>query len=253
MTMSVSSVRSASLTSATARSSSSAKVQPVVIETPSEQGSGVGREIVPMIRPGRAAVGDRGGDSCEDERVPEKELPMTEPTPDPSIDDTVPNAAGSTGEPDTGSGGTDAGGARGAASGAAATATSILESLRDAIDDLVDRAGPTVKTYSAKAADVAATAADKAAPLARKAGAATADASSTLAERSRGFAADLRSQLHAEGVDVDGGPADAGGQGLGSPPGPDEGPGEPRRRHDPGGLTPGMSVRPIVLLGDPRL
>src|SRR3954451_6000416 len=179
MTMSVSSVRSASLTSATARSSSSAKVQPVVIETPSEQGSGVGREIVPMIRPGRAAVGDRGGDSCEDERVPEKELPMTEPTPDPSIDDTVPNAAGSTGEPDTGSGGTDAGGARGAASGAAATATSILESLRDAIDD---RAGPPAKTYPAKAADVAATAADKAAPLARKAGAATADASSTLAE-----------------------------------------------------------------------
>src|SRR3954447_19573910 len=144
MTMSVSSVRSASLTSATARSSSSAKVQPVVIETPSEQGSGVGREIVPMIRPGRAAVGDRGGDSCEDERVPEKELPMTEPTPDPSIDDTVPNAAGSPGEPDTRSRGTDAGGAR----GAAATATSILESLRDAIDDLVDRAGPTVRTYS---------------------------------------------------------------------------------------------------------
>lgn len=79
--------------------------------------------------------------------------------------------------------------------GASATASNIMESLRDVIDDIAERAGPTVKEYSAKAAELTASAADKAAPLARKAGEATADASSKLAERSRAWASEVRTAL----------------------------------------------------------
>jgi hypothetical protein len=68
----------------------------------------------------------------------------------------------------------------------------MFESLRVAANDLAERAGPTVRDLSARAADLTATAADKAAPLVRRAGAATADASVKLAEAARGWAADLR-------------------------------------------------------------
>ena len=59
-------------------------------------------------------------------------------------------------------------GASGSSSGGT-TATAILESIRDAIDDLAERATPTVREFSARAAEFAAVAADKAAPFARSA------------------------------------------------------------------------------------
>ncbi len=68
-----------------------------------------------------------------------------------------------------------------------------------AAGDLAERAGPTVRELSARAAELTATAANKAAPYARKAGAATADASLKLAESARGWAADLRAQAKAIG------------------------------------------------------
>ena len=69
----------------------------------------------------------------------------------------------------------------------------MFDSLKVAAGDLAERAGPTVRDISARAADLTATAADKAAPFARRAGAATADASVKLAEAARGWAAELRS------------------------------------------------------------
>ena len=68
----------------------------------------------------------------------------------------------------------------------------MFDSLKVAAGDLAERAGPTVRDLSARAADLTATAADKAAPFARRAGAATADASVKLAEAARGWAAELR-------------------------------------------------------------
>ena len=65
----------------------------------------------------------------------------------------------------------------------------LLESLRDAIDDLTERATPTVREVSARAAELTAIAADEGRrPLAKKAGDATAEASGKLAERSRHWA-----------------------------------------------------------------
>lgn len=80
---------------------------------------------------------------------------------------------------------------------AGSAATSILESVRDAVDDLAERAGPSVREFSARAAELAAVAADKAAPLAKRAGEVTADASGKLATMSRTWAADLRASLPA--------------------------------------------------------
>jgi len=80
----------------------------------------------------------------------------------------------------------------GATGSAGAAATSILESVRDAVDELAERAAPSVRELSARAAELAAIAADKAAPLAKRAGEVTADASGKLATRSRSWAADLR-------------------------------------------------------------
>jgi len=80
----------------------------------------------------------------------------------------------------------------GAAGSAGATATSILESVRDAVDELAERAGPSVREFSARAAELTAIAADRAAPLAKRAGEVTADASGKLATLSRSWAADLR-------------------------------------------------------------
>ena len=80
------------------------------------------------------------------------------------------------------------------AGSAGATATSILDSVRDAIDDLAERAAPSVREFSARAAELAAVAADRAAPFAKHAGEVTADASGKLATRSRSWAADLRAK-----------------------------------------------------------
>jgi hypothetical protein len=83
-----------------------------------------------------------------------------------------------------------------AAAGSAA-ATSILDSVRDAVDELAERAGPSVREFSARAAELAAVAADRAAPLVKRAGEVTADASGRLATMSRTWAADLRASTPA--------------------------------------------------------
>ena len=74
------------------------------------------------------------------------------------------------------------------------TPETMFDSLKIAAGDLAERAAPTVRELSARAAELTATAANKAAPFARKAGAATADASLKLAESARGWAADLRAK-----------------------------------------------------------
>ena len=98
--------------------------------------------------------------------------------------------AGSTGS----SGSSGSAGASGSASGAS-SATALLETLREAVDDLAERASPTVREFSARAAELVATAADKAAPLAKRAGEATSEASGKLAQKSRSWASDLHASV----------------------------------------------------------
>jgi hypothetical protein len=91
---------------------------------------------------------------------------------------------------------------------AGATAAGILESVREVVDDLAERAAPTVRELSARAAELTAIAADKAAPLAKRAGEVTADASGKLATKSREWASELRSPVAtAEPTTEDGAPA----------------------------------------------
>ncbi len=91
-----------------------------------------------------------------------------------------------------------------ARSGGAATAANILDSVRDVVDELAERAAPTVRELSARAAELTAIAADKAAPLAKRAGEVTADASGKLASKSREWASELRASVatieHAPGT-----------------------------------------------------
>ncbi|HEX5148932.1 MAG TPA: hypothetical protein VFW02_07620 [Candidatus Limnocylindrales bacterium] len=77
----------------------------------------------------------------------------------------------------------------------AATAANILDSVRDVVDELAERAAPTVRQLSARAAELTAIAADKAAPLAKRAGEVTADASGKLASKSREWASELRASV----------------------------------------------------------
>ena len=117
-----------------------------------------------------------------------------EPTPDETFTWTE---GASSGEHATGGAGADStsGSSTSAASGAGATATAILESIRDAVDDLAERATPTVREFSARAAEMAADAADKAAPYVRRAGDVTADAGGKLATKSRSWAAEIRASM----------------------------------------------------------
>jgi hypothetical protein len=78
---------------------------------------------------------------------------------------------------------------------AGTTAASILDSVRDAVDELAERAAPTVRELSARAAELTAIAADRAAPLVKRAGEVTADASGKLASKSREWASDLRASI----------------------------------------------------------
>jgi len=87
----------------------------------------------------------------------------------------------------------------GAGSGAGARAADVLESIRDAVEDFAEKAAPTVRELSAKAAEIVAIAADKAVPLAQKAGEVTADASGRLAEKSRHWASEVRDSLTGSG------------------------------------------------------
>jgi hypothetical protein len=110
----------------------------------------------------------------------------TDATPDPTAE--PPTVAPPPGEPFDGGANADA------ASDPAAEA-SVLGSFQDAVEDLTERAGPTVREFTARSAEVAAIAADKAGPFARRAGEVTADASIRLAERARAWAADIRASL----------------------------------------------------------
>ena len=93
---------------------------------------------------------------------------------------------------ETGTGDTNGSGDTGSTGG---KANDVFDQIRVAVDDLAVKAGPTVREFSAKAAELVAVAADKAAPIAHKAGEATAEASSKLAVRSRGWAAEVREHV----------------------------------------------------------
>ncbi len=90
------------------------------------------------------------------------------------------------------------------------TPASILHSVRDAVDELTERAAPTVRELSARAAELTAIAADMAAPLAKRAGEVTADASGKLAAKSREWASDLRSSVGSAGPTTPPAPGDDG-------------------------------------------
>lgn len=109
---------------------------------------------------------------------------MTEPTTPPPPGEPTADETFSWTQPPASH---DTGGSAGSAG------TSLLDTVRDAVDELAERAAPSVREFSARAAELAAIAADKAAPLAKRAGEVTADASGKLATLSRSWAADLRS------------------------------------------------------------
>ncbi len=142
---------------------------------------------------------------------------------------------------------------------------SIFASLRDALDDLAERASPTVREIGARAAEMTAIAADKAAPAVRKAGDIASDASGKLAVRSRDWAAEVRASIPADegkAPDVAGAAHDATDAATDArttwptrppmPPGTSPMP-RPRPSSTPQADRLDMSVRPIVMLGDPRL
>jgi hypothetical protein len=106
------------------------------------------------------------------------------------------------------------------------TATSILESVREVVDDLAERAGPTVREISARAAELTAIAADRAAPFAKRAGEVTADASGKLASKSREWASELRTSVATAEPPIHAGATDA------PAPGPGVEPAEAVRRPD---------------------
>ena len=124
--------------------------------------------------------------------------------------------------------------ADGAKGSTGATATSILESVREVVDELAERAAPTVREFSARAAELTAIAADKAAPFAKRAGEVTADASGKLATKSREWASELRSSVATAEGDAG---ATSGAQTEppdGAPSGPAEG--EPASTDRPGSI-----------------
>ncbi len=87
-----------------------------------------------------------------------------------------------------------------AASGTSAKANEMFDQFKDAVSDFAERAAPTVREYSARAAEFVAVAADKAGPLAAKAGTATADASTKLASNARHWAEDVREPTNGHDV-----------------------------------------------------
>lgn len=165
----------------------------------------------------------------------------TEPTPKPG---TAHDAAGDGNAPDETFTWTDeteapkadagpAGAAGGASASVMSTATAILESLRGAVDDLAERAAPTMREFSARAAELAAVAADRAVPLAKRAGEVTADVSGKLASKSRDWASDLRSSSGSADDAATPTPA-AGDAATPTPPAGDEAP-KPAAGNEPPG------------------
>ena len=125
---------------------------------------------------------------------------MTDPTT-PDHDQPVEGSrSDSYTDPDAGNLGSSTNGS-GATNGAGAKTVDVIETLRVAFEDFAEKASPVVRQFSARAADVVATAADKAAPLAHKVGDATADASEKLAVKSRSWAAEVRESLPGSGPD----------------------------------------------------
>lgn len=118
---------------------------------------------------------------------------------------------------------------------AGATAADILESVRGAVDDLAERAGPTVRELSARAAELTAVAADRAAPLARRAGEVTAEVSGKLAARSREWASELRAAVPGGGEGAPGTDVPGSGSPGGAAPTPGFEPAEGAR--EPSGST----------------
>ena len=144
----------------------------------------------------------------------------------------------------------------------ASAATAILESVREAVDDLAERATPTVREFSARAAEFAAVAADtrrtvrppgRRGDLGRER-----QARHPVAQLGRGHPCVARHGATTAAPSPSAAKADAP---RGIDPG-DAASGSRRRHHADGRTQPGlslatytppMSVRPIVLLGDPRL
>jgi hypothetical protein len=136
----------------------------------------------------------------EDDAMTENETPNPSPADEPKADETFTWTNDPTAQPaDRNTGGT--------------MANSILDSVREVVDDLAERAAPTVRELSARAAELTAIAADKAAPFAKRAGEVTADASGKLAEKSREWASELRSVATADQPSThdEGGPAPTSG------------------------------------------
>ena len=133
--------------------------------------------------------------------------PHDEPTPDETFtwtgDQEGDGAEGHADHADTGTSGSAGTSGSGSTAGAS-SATALLETLREAVDDLAERASPTVREFSARAAELVATAADKAAPLAKRAGEATSEASGKLAQKSRSWASDLHASVDADAADASG-------------------------------------------------
>ena len=144
------------------------------------------------------------------------------------------------------------------------TLNGILGSLRDAIDDLAERATPTVREVGAKAAELAALAADKAGPVVKKAGDVDRRrrAASSPSSRATG---PPRSAPRSPHDDIKATAADAADSASDAVKGAaddaadaasdvaDKVTDDRRRRDRSDGravLAP-MSVRPIVMLGDP--
>ena len=133
---------------------------------------------------------DAAHDASGDGKAPDETFTWTDASE-------VPDGTTGHGEP--------AGAGGGAGASAKSTATTIIASLRGAVDDLAERAAPTMRELSARAAELAAVAADRAAPLAKRAGEATAEVSGKLASKSRDWAAEIRSSLDsADAADVAG-------------------------------------------------
>ena len=158
-----------------------------------------------------------------------------------------------------------------------------MAQLEAMIQQISTQAAPVARQVGAKAAELAAVAATKAGPAAQRAAVFTTDYGQRFAEKAQSVAAELRSQDAADGAAADGAAADAAapeaapaGAPADATPGEEQEPpaGSPRTpppsspdtaspsvddrrpvgsRRSFGYTRPTMSVKPIVLLGDPRL
>ena len=146
-----------------------------------------------------------------------------------------------------------------------------MAQLEAMIAQISTQAAPVARQVGAKAAELAAVAAVKAGPVAQRAAEVTTDYGQRFAEKAQSVAAELRAQEGGDGTvggDAPAGPAPDATEPVGSadPAAEDtQAPASDPRRTSPTTARPfgsgrsfrytrpTMSVRPIVLLGDPRL